>query len=94
MTTPLEKTVKRALRIKGRDYVVALSPESVKLTLKGHRIGVDLKWTDLIDGEAALATALNASLGKFAAESSRPVAKSKQKAKAPPKRRQSAPPKK
>jgi len=35
--TPLDKTVKRALKIKGREYVVALSPQSVKLTLKGHR---------------------------------------------------------
>jgi hypothetical protein len=65
MTTPLEKTLKRALNIKGRDYVVSLSPESVKLMLKGHRLGVELKWADLVNGEAALATALQASLGKF-----------------------------
>jgi hypothetical protein len=44
MTTPLEKTIKRALKIKGLEYVVALSPESVKLTLKGRRTGVELKW--------------------------------------------------
>jgi hypothetical protein len=68
MTTPLEKTIKRALIIKGREYVVALSPQSVKLTLKGHRNGVELKWTDLISGDAALATALQASLGRFAEE--------------------------
>jgi hypothetical protein len=68
MTTPLEKTIKRALEIKGRDYVVALSPQSVKLTLKGHRHGVELKWTDLINGDAALATALQASLGRFTEE--------------------------
>lgn len=65
MTTPLEKTIKRALKIKGGEYVVALSPESVKLTLKGHRKGIDLKWIDLISGDAALATALQASIGKF-----------------------------
>ena len=53
MTTPLEKTIKRALKIKGRQYVVALSPESVKLTLKGQRNGVELKWIDLINGDAA-----------------------------------------
>jgi hypothetical protein len=58
MTTPLEKTIKRALKIKGREYVAALSPESVKLTLKGHRNGDELKWIDLISGDAALATAL------------------------------------
>jgi len=65
MTTPLEKTIKRALKIKGQEYVVALSPESVKLTLKGRRNGVELKWIDLVSGDAALATALQASLGKF-----------------------------
>lgn len=68
MTTALDKTVKRALKLKGREYVVALSPESVKLTLKGHRNGVELKWLDLISGDAALATALQASLGKFTEE--------------------------
>ena len=71
MTTPLEKTIKRALKIKGREYVAALSPESVKLTLKGHRNGVELKWIDLISGDAALATALQASLGKFTEDKQR-----------------------
>jgi hypothetical protein len=65
MTTLLEKPIKRALKIKGGEYVVALSPESVKLTVKGHRNGVELKWIDLISGDAALATALQASIGKF-----------------------------
>jgi hypothetical protein len=71
MTTTLEKTIKRALKIKGREYVVALSPDSVKLTLKGHRNGVELKWIDLISGDAALATALQASLGKFTEDKQR-----------------------
>ena len=68
MTTLLDKTLKRALNIKGRDYVVSLSPDSLKITLKGRRIGIELQWSDLVDGEAALATALNASLGKFASD--------------------------
>jgi hypothetical protein len=79
MTTPLERTVKRALRIKGRDYVVALSPDSMKLTLKGHRLGVELKWADLVDGEAALATALHASLGQFMEDKPPAPAKSKRR---------------
>jgi hypothetical protein len=37
MTTPLDKTLKRAIKIKGRDYVIALSPEGMKLTLKGDK---------------------------------------------------------
>jgi hypothetical protein len=63
--TPLDKSLKRALRIDGRDYVITLTPDALKLTAKGHRIGVDLKWADLISGESALAVALHASLGKF-----------------------------
>jgi hypothetical protein len=76
MTTPLDKIVKRALSIKGRDYVVALSPDGMKLTLKGHRLGIELKWADLVDGEAALATALHASLGLFAEDRPSAAAKS------------------
>lgn len=42
MTTALEKTLKRGLRIDGRIFVVAISPESLKLTLKGKRKGLEL----------------------------------------------------
>ena len=82
MTTLLEKTIKRALAIKGGEYVVTLSPHSVKLTLKGHRNGVELKWIDLISGEAALATALQASIGKFTEDRQRAPTKKKPRRKA------------
>jgi hypothetical protein len=68
MTTALERTLKRELRIDGRSFIVAVSPASLKLTLKGKRKGLELKWQDLVSGEAALAVALNASVGKFGAE--------------------------
>lgn len=64
MTTPLEKDLRRALKINGADYVLTISPQGLKLTLKKKRNGLELKWADLVDGEAALATALNASLGR------------------------------
>ena len=64
--TPLQKTLKRALSIDGRDYVLAISPEGLKLVPKGKRKGVELKWEALVNGEAALAAALNASVGQFA----------------------------
>jgi hypothetical protein len=67
--TPLDKSLKRALKVKGRDYVVALTPDLLKITEKGRRIGVELKWEDLISGESALAVALHASLGVFAGDS-------------------------
>jgi hypothetical protein len=72
--TPLDKSLKRALKINDRDYVVTLTPDALKVTAKGHRIGVDLKWADLISGESALAVALHASLGKFP-EDVKPVAR-------------------
>lgn len=74
MTTPLDKTLRRELNIDGRAFIVALSPDGVKLTLKGRRLGLELRWTDLVNGEAALAVALNASVGKFAQVSALPRA--------------------
>jgi hypothetical protein len=69
--TPLDKNLKRLVRINGDDYVITLSPMSLKLTQKGRRQGLELLWNDLISGEAALATALHASLGRFPTD--RPV---------------------
>ena len=65
MTTRLEKTLKRELTLEGRTFTVAVSPEGLKLTLKGKRKGQELRWGDLISGDAALAAALNASVGTF-----------------------------
>ncbi len=73
MTTPLHSALKRALVIDGRDYVVTLSNTTLKLTLKGRRNGVELPWSQLVNGEAALAVALNASVGVFTAKT-RPAA--------------------
>jgi hypothetical protein len=63
MTTPLDKTLKRELQIKGQLYVLTLTPQGLKLTLKGRRKGLELHWESLVSGDAALAVALNASLG-------------------------------
>ncbi len=68
MTTPLEKTLKRELRIKGRAFILAISPGGLKLTLKGRRKGLELQWDALVSGDAALAVALNASIGEFVTE--------------------------
>ena len=67
MTTLLEKTLKRELSIGGRAYILTISPDGLKLTLKGRRKGLELQWDALVSGDAALAVALNASLGKFTA---------------------------
>jgi hypothetical protein len=66
--TPLDKTLKRGLNINGRDYVITMDPQALKITEKGRRIGLELKWADIVSGESALAVALHASLGKFQQE--------------------------
>src|SRR5450631_1808923 len=68
MTTPLHSTLKRALTIDVRDYVVTLTDTSLKLTLKGKRNGFEMEWTQMVNGEAALAVALQASVGAFVAK--------------------------
>jgi hypothetical protein len=81
MTTRLEKTLKRQLTLDGRTFIVAVSPEGLKITLKGKRKGQELRWSDLVSGEAALAVALNASVGRF--ESPAPAKRSVSSAPAP-----------
>jgi hypothetical protein len=82
--TPLHSTLKRALTIDGRDYVLTLNEKALKLTLKGKRNGVELPWSQLVNGEAALAVALHASLGAFAKKDMVPAAEPVAAAKPPP----------
>ena len=63
--TRLDKPLKRELRIKGKPHVLTIDAEGLKLTQKGRRKGIELKWLALTNGEAALAVALNASLGRL-----------------------------
>ena len=67
MTTPLNKTLRRQILVNGQDYIVTLSPEGLKITGKGKRKGLELDWSALVSGDAALAIALNASVGQLAA---------------------------
>lgn len=60
--TPLDKPLKRELEIGDALYTLTLTPEELKLVPKGRRKGLVLKWTELVSGDAALATALQASL--------------------------------
>ena len=64
MATKLEKPLRREVEIDGEPYMVTLSPEGLKLVPKGKRKGLELGWKALVSGEAALATALNASLAR------------------------------
>jgi len=60
--TPLDKPLRRALEIDGRRYTLALDPQGLKLTETGRRHSIVLEWKALVSGDAALATALQASL--------------------------------
>jgi hypothetical protein len=62
--TLLDKPLRRELNIGGRAYTLTIDPEHFKLVEKGRRKGIELAWTDLVNGDAALATALQASLAQ------------------------------
>ena len=62
MTTKLTGAFKRELDVNGEKYTLTVSPDGFRLVLKGKRKGVELSWAQMVNGEAALATALNASL--------------------------------
>lgn len=64
MATKLAKSLKRELEIEGKPYMLTIFPEGLRLVEKGRRKGQELSWKDLVSGQAALATALNASLNE------------------------------
>jgi hypothetical protein len=47
MATKLDKTIKREIEMDGQAYMVAISPEGVKLTQKGFRKGREMTWRAL-----------------------------------------------
>jgi hypothetical protein len=62
MATRLDKSLKREIDIDGKAYMLTISPAGMKLVPKGRRKGHEIAWKDLVSGDAALASALNASL--------------------------------
>ncbi|HLL17347.1 MAG TPA: hypothetical protein VK439_01060 [Rubrivivax sp.] len=63
MATVLDKMLKRQVTVDGADYTVVIDPDGLRLIGKGKRKAeVELRWHDLLSGEAAMAVALNASL--------------------------------
>lgn len=64
MTTKLEGALKREIDLAGKPYTLTITSEGLNLAPKGRRKGYALAWEDLISGDAALATALNASLAR------------------------------
>lgn len=62
MTTKLNAPFKRELELNGEKYTLTVTPEGFRLVVKGKRKGVEIPWASIVNGEAALAHALNASL--------------------------------
>lgn len=60
--TPLDKPLRREVVVGDTRYTLMIDPDGLKLTEKGKRKGVELSWKDLTSGDAALATALQASV--------------------------------
>jgi hypothetical protein len=61
--TRLDKPLRREVIIEERAYTLTLDPEGLRLAEKGHRRGIHLRWKDLVNGDAAIAAALNARPG-------------------------------
>ena len=59
MATKLSKQLKREIEVDGKPYMVTFSPEGVKLTEKGKRLGREHSWKELLGAEGA-ATAQSA----------------------------------
>ena len=62
MTTKLTQALRRQVLVDKQPYTLVVSPDGLKLAEKGHRKGFELKWKDLVSGDAALAAALSASV--------------------------------
>jgi len=69
MATKLEKTLKREIEIDGKAYMVAISPEGVKVTQKGFRRGPEMTWRAIISGEAEMGQQLKSSVAASGGDS-------------------------
>jgi hypothetical protein len=65
MATKLNKLLKREIDVDGKPYMITLSPEGVKLTEKGKRLGREHSWKELLGnaGGAAASSAPGTPLG-------------------------------
>jgi len=65
MTAKLDGLVKRELKLGHETYTVSMSPEGVKIALKGKRKGREISWETLLSGDADLAQQLKMSLDAY-----------------------------
>ncbi len=65
MTTKLESPIKREIKLGKELYTVIMSPEGVKIALKGRRKGREISWETLLSGDAELTQQLKMSVDAF-----------------------------
>lgn len=65
MTPKLDHILKRELKIGRELYTVSMSPEGVKITLKGRRKGHEISWEALLSGDAELTQNLRMSVDAY-----------------------------
>lgn len=65
MTPRLDHIIKRELKIGRELYTVSMSPDGVKITLKGRRKGHEISWEALLSGDAELTQQLKMSVDAY-----------------------------
>ena len=65
MTAKLESLIKRELKLGSETYTVSMSPEGVKIALKGRRKGRGISWETLLSGDAELTQQLKMSVDAY-----------------------------
>jgi hypothetical protein len=65
MTAKLDSLIKRELKLGRELYTVSMSPEGVKIALKGRRKGREITWETLLSGDAELTQQLKMSVDAF-----------------------------
>ena len=65
MTAKLDGLIKRELTLNRELYTVSMSPEGVKIALKGRRTGREISWQTLLSGDAELTQQLKMSVDAF-----------------------------
>jgi hypothetical protein len=63
--TRLDKPLKREIDLENGPHVLTIDPDGLRLTRKGKRKGIEISWKDLVNGDAAMAAALNASVANL-----------------------------
>ncbi len=70
MATKLDKAIKRELEIDGKAYTIIMSPEGIKITPKGGRIGKEVTWRSMMGTEGSAGGSSASGMGSSGMSSS------------------------